>query len=222
MKITPVGKVPEAVSVGVGMPVAVTVNELATPKVNVVELAEVITGDSAETVKDAEAVFPVPPSVLDMRLLVLFLVPAVIPVTLTRTVQEVFAAKEPLDKLIKLEPAVAVLVPPQVLLNPFGVATTRPAGKVSEKANPLSDELLGLVTVNVNTLELFKGIVDGLKALVNEGGPITVNEAEAGLPGPLSVLEGAVVTLFLIPPEVPFILKLKVHELLGTKSPESI
>ena len=43
-KVTPPGSVPEAVIVGVGLPVAVTVNDPADPTVKVVEDAEVIVG----------------------------------------------------------------------------------------------------------------------------------------------------------------------------------
>jgi hypothetical protein len=44
VSVTPVGRAPDSVNVGAGEPVAVTVNVPAAPFVNVVLLAEVITG----------------------------------------------------------------------------------------------------------------------------------------------------------------------------------
>src|SRR5262249_39023773 len=53
LNVTPAGRVPASVIVGVGFPVAVTVNDPATPTVNVVLFAEVITGatGAADTVR---------------------------------------------------------------------------------------------------------------------------------------------------------------------------
>jgi hypothetical protein len=45
---------------------------------------------------------------------------------LTDTVQDAFAARLPPDRDTEPDPAVAVTVPPHVLLKPFGVETTRP------------------------------------------------------------------------------------------------
>ena len=50
-------------------------------------------------------------------------------VTFTVTVQELFTAILPPVSVTLPEPATAVAVPPHVFVNPFGVATTRPAGK---------------------------------------------------------------------------------------------
>ena len=58
------------------------------------------------------------------------------PCTLTETVQLALAAKVPAERLMLPEPATAVAVPPQVLFRPEGVATTRPAGRLSVKAIP--------------------------------------------------------------------------------------
>ena len=56
VKVTPVGRVPDSASVGVGVPVAVTVNVPAVPSVNVVWLAEVIAGAALTvSVKDCVA-----------------------------------------------------------------------------------------------------------------------------------------------------------------------
>ena len=84
-------------------------------------------------------VAPVPPSVELTAPVVLALAPAVVPVTFTLNVQELFAAMVPPVRLIVPEPATAVMVPlPQVPVRPFGVETIRPAGSVSLKATPVS------------------------------------------------------------------------------------
>jgi hypothetical protein len=59
--------------------------------------ALIITGGPT-TVMDAFDVFPVPPSV-EVTVTLLFLTPAVVPVTLTETVQEALAAKVPAARL---------------------------------------------------------------------------------------------------------------------------
>src|SRR5438270_495840 len=82
------------------------------------------------------AVLPVPPSV-EVTCTLLFFTPAVVPCTFTETVHEALVAKVPADRLTEPEPATAVAVPPQVLDNPLGVATTRPAGRLSVKATPV-------------------------------------------------------------------------------------
>src|SRR5712672_60648 len=112
--------------------------------------ALMITG-GATTVTLALEVFPVPPSV-DVTCTLLFFTPAVVPVTFTDNVHEALTANVPPDRLTDPEPATAVAVPPQVLVSPFGVATTRPAGSVSAKATPVSATTLaaGFVIVNVS------------------------------------------------------------------------
>src|SRR5262249_3823597 len=70
------------------------------------------------------------------------------------------AASVPPDKLSPLEPGVAVGVPPQVLVRPFGVAITSPAGKLSVNANPFNDMVLfGLVMLIVSDVVSFNGIL---------------------------------------------------------------
>jgi len=65
----------------------------------------------ATTLTPADAVPPVPPSVDVTFPVVLFFVPAVVPVTFTENVHELFAAMLPADRLTALAPAVAVMVP---------------------------------------------------------------------------------------------------------------
>jgi hypothetical protein len=76
-------------------------------------------------------------------------VPAVIPVTLTMTVQVLPAATLPPDREIAEPPATADTVPPQVSLTPVVLATTSPAGSGSENARPVSPTLFEFSMVNV-------------------------------------------------------------------------
>ena len=92
----------------------------------------------ASTLMLAEAVAPVPPSVEATLPVVLFCCPAAVPVTFTRNVQEVLAARLAPDKLITFVACVAVIVPPpQEPLRPFGLEITSPAGKVSLNRTPV-------------------------------------------------------------------------------------
>lgn len=90
----------------------------------------------ATTLMDAFEVFPVPPSV-EVTCTELFFIPAVVPCTLTETVQEALAANVPADRLTEDDPAAAVAVPPQVLVKLGVPATTSPAGRLSVNANPV-------------------------------------------------------------------------------------
>ena len=115
------------------------------------------------------------------------------------------AARVPADRLTMPEPAVAVAVPPQVLDKPLGVATTKPAGKVSVKAKPLRLELaFGLLIVKVSEVVPFSAMLEAPKALVMAGGVAkeTVTLALAVFPVPPSV-EVMVTLLFFRPVVVP-------------------
>src|SRR5579872_1122069 len=117
---------------------------------------------------------PVPPSVDVGAEVVLFLVPAVVPVTFTETVQEALAASVPPDKLTLPDPAAAETVPPHELVNAGEAEMIRPAGKVSEKAIPLKETVLfGFPMVNVSEVEAFNGMLAALKALAIVGGAVT-------------------------------------------------
>jgi hypothetical protein len=110
------------------------------------------------TVSVALAVLPVPP-LIEETVALLLQSPAVVPVALTTTWQLELAAIDPPLSEIEPDPAVAVAVPPQVLLSPFGVATTNPDGSVSVNATPDSATVFadGLVIVNVNDVVRFNG-----------------------------------------------------------------
>lgn len=145
--------------------------------------ALMITGGPV-TVIEAFDVLPVPASV-EVTWTLLFLTPAVVPCTLTETVQLALAANVPPERLILPDPATAVVVPPQVLFKPLGVATTRPAGRLSVNATPVSARLvLGFWIVNVSEVVPFSGIAAAPNALVMVGGVATVRLAEAVLPVP--------------------------------------
>lgn len=86
------------------------------------------------------------------------------------------------------DPATAVAVPLQVVFRLFGVATTRPAGRLSVKATPFSVRFtLVLLRVNVSEVVPFSGMVAAPNALAMVGGLMTVIFAEDVLPLPASV-----------------------------------
>src|SRR5205085_9596683 len=150
--------------------------------------ALLMVGD-ATTVIEAFAVLPLPPSV-EVTCTELFFTPAVVPVTFTENVQEDPAAGDavsvPPERLMLPLPATAVMVPlPQVPVSPFGVATTRPAGRLSVKATPLrATFVFGLLMLKVRVLLAFSATLVGLNALVMVGAEATVRLAVAVLPVP--------------------------------------
>src|SRR5882724_622054 len=175
--------------------------------------ALIITG-GATTVMEALEVFPVPPSV-EVTCTLLFLVPAVVPVTFTDNVHEALTATVPPDRLTDPEPATAVAVPPHVLVRPFGVATTKPAGRLSVNATPVSaTPAFGFVMVKVSEVEPFSGIVAAPNALLIVGGAATVRLADAVLPVPPFVEVTFPVVLFFTPEVVPVTFAVSVQVLL--------
>src|SRR6478672_9869926 len=169
--------------------VIVNVSEVVAFRAMLLGLKTLAIDGGATTLIDAEAVPPVPPSVEVTLPVVLFCVPAAMPVTFTEKVQELLAAIVPPLRLITLVPAVAVIVPPpQEPVRPFGVETTRPAGRVSLKPTPVSDVLVLLFwMVKVKLVEPFSGIEAAPNALIMTGGPVTVMDAFDVLPVPASV-----------------------------------
>ena len=163
----------------------------------------IVGGATATTVRLAEAVPPAPPSVEVTALVVLFLAPAVVPVTFTVIVQEPLAGRPPLTSATLPVPATAVTVPPHVFASPFGVATTRPAGSVSVKPTPLSAVPgLGLVSVNVSVVVPFTTMLAAPNALAIVGGATATARRPRGSPTavppvPPSVEVTALVVLFL-------------------------
>jgi hypothetical protein len=182
--------------------------------------ALVIAGALA-TVKLAVAVFPVPPFVELTLPVVLVNWPEAVPVTFTTSVHVVLTAiVEPVRETIP-EPATAVAVPPQLFVNPLGVATTIPAGSVSANATPVSAAVfaVGFEVENVSEVVPFSGIEAAPKALAIEGGASTVKLADAVPPVPPSIEVTCPVVLFLVPGVVPVTLTEKVHDALAARVP---
>ena len=99
--------------------------------------------------------------------------------------QLVLAATVPPDKLTEDDPAVAVAVPPQVLLRLGVDATTRPAGKLSVNAKPVSaSPVFGLLMLKLSVVVPFSGMLDAPKDFVILGGLATVRLALAVFPVP--------------------------------------
>src|SRR6266852_9817698 len=164
---------------------------------------------------------PVPPSVEVTAPVVLDLLPALVPVTFTLMLHELLSAIPPPLRLMLLPPAVAESVPPQVLLAPFGLDTTSPEGRLSEKATPLKAvPVLGLVMVNVTLVEPLSGMLVAPNALVMVGGATTVRAAVLlVLPAPVSLELIAPVVLDLVPAVVPVTFTLMEHDPLDASVP---
>jgi hypothetical protein len=171
---------------------------------------EIVGGATTATL--ADAVPPVPPSVDVTLPLVLFCVPAAVPLTLMLKLQEVLAASVAPDRLIALLPATAVIVPPpHEPVSPFGVATTRPAGSVSPNPIPFTVLLVLLFwTVKVRLVVPFNGMLAAPKALISTGGATTVMEAFDVFPVPK--LDVTWTLLFLTPAVVPVTVTTTVHD----------
>lgn len=170
----------------------------------------------ATTVRDVLEVLPVP-AIVSLTVTLLFLSPAVAPLTFTEMVQLAPAARlAPVNDTVP-EPATAVGVVLQVLVKPFGVATTKPEGRLSVNEMPLRTDaalLFGLVIVNVRLVVPFSGMVEAPKTLLIVGGSMTVKLglAVAVLPLPASV-ESMVTLLGFIPSLVPVTFTVIVHGL---------
>jgi len=157
-------------------------------------------------VRVALAVRPVPPSVELMLPLTLFLVPAVVPVTSTLTVQFEPAVRDPELKLSVVLPAAGVKLPPVQFVLALGVAATcTPDGRLSLKAMPVRVVVVfGLVIVNVNVDTPPVQIVEAVNDLLIVGGATTVIMAVLLVaPVPLSFELMAPVVLLHTPAVVP-------------------
>ena len=124
----------------------------------------------------AEAVLPALVFADVTALVTLFFNPPVAPVTFTEKMQEPTAGNCAPAKLTEPDPAVAVMMPPpHEPVKPFGVPTTRPAGKGSVSPIPLNGApVLGLVTVKLRVVVAPRSRVDAPKALLTAGG-LSVN-----------------------------------------------
>lgn len=202
VKATPVSAT--ALAAGLAM---VKVNEVVEFSVIDAGLkAFAITG-GATTLMLAEAVPPVPPSFEVTLPVTLFLSPALVPVTFTENVHEVFAANVAPARLITLPPAVAVMVPPpQLPVRPLGFDTTSPVGNASLNATPVKAVVVfGFWMVKLKEVKPFSGMLAAPNALLITGAAATLMLAVAVLLVPASLV--AVTLLFLVPVVVPWTLR---------------
>src|SRR5438034_1192415 len=153
----------------------------------------------------AVAVLPSPASTEVTFEVTLFFAPPVVAVTLTVNVHEAPAARAAPDKLMLPDPAAAVMVPaPHAPVRPFGVATKRPAGRLSVKPTPVSVvDVFAFVMVNVREAVPLIGMRAAPNALLIAGGNATVMLADALPPIPASVDDTRLVMLFFCPAVVP-------------------
>src|SRR5882724_10301508 len=110
--------------------------------------ALMITGGATTVILAVEMVLVNPPTSVEVAVTLLLFTPAVVPVTFREIVQDAAGARVAPDRLTVPEPATAVAVPLHVLVNPLGVVTTNPAGRLSVKATPFSVRL-ALVLLSV-------------------------------------------------------------------------
>jgi hypothetical protein len=171
----PVGVVApgEAVSVTVAVQVVGTVTLTGLG----LQLTLVDVGWVEFTVSVAAAVFPVkarpPPPVAVIAPVTLFLVPEVVAVTVTESVQEPFAGIVPPLRLTDVAPAAGANVPPHVFVVPGVDATCTPVGKLSVNAAVVRFAALGLLSVKLSVDVPPTRIVFGEKDLLKLGGANT-------------------------------------------------
>jgi hypothetical protein len=218
--VSPLGNVPVSVIDGVGDPVVVIVNEPATPTVNVPPLALVIAA-AVPTVRLAVAALPVPPLVELIVPVVLVTGPRAVAVTFTETTQEELAATVAAVSETLPDPAAAVTTPPQELANPFGVATTIPAGSASVNATPVRPTVFatGFVIVNVNEVDALNEMLAAPNTFAIEGAATTATLADAVPPVPPCVEVTAPVVLFCAPAAIPVTFTVKLQDALAASVP---
>src|SRR5579859_435792 len=125
-------------------------------------------------------VAPVPPLVELIAPVVLVTIPDCVPVTFTTIVHVApGVAMLPPVRLMLVEFAAAVTVPPQLLVTPGVDATCNPLVKVSLNAIPFSALVLlaGLVIVNVTVVVPFSVMFAAPNALLIAGGATTFKVA---------------------------------------------
>jgi len=150
-------------------------------------------------------VAPVPPFDDVIAPLVLFLTPALVPVTVTATVQVPLAAIVPPLNDRVVSPGLGANVPPQDVEAAGVLATANPDGRLSVNATPFSAVVVfGFVIVKVSTLVPPSGIVAASNDFAIVGGPTTVIVAVLLVaPAPLSFELTGPVVLLSTPAAVP-------------------
>jgi hypothetical protein len=141
------------------------------------------------------------------------------PVTLTENIHDALAFSVDPDKLTLPDPATAVIDPPHVPVSVGGVATRNPAGSGSLNPIPVSPWLFAFLTVKVNEVVPFSGMVGAPKTLVTVGAAVTLRFAVAVPPVPAFVDVTTPVVFVQSPAEPPITFTLKVHEPLAGRLP---
>ena len=124
----------------------------------------------------------------------MFFVPTVVAVTATEKEQELEEAKVSAVRPIVLPPALAEILPAQLPLRLFGVATTRPDGKVSVAETLFNvNAEFGFANVKVSVVVPFSGILAALNAfaivgLTGTGLTVTTVADDGALVHPLVVV----------------------------------
>jgi len=146
----------------------------------------------------------------------LLIIPALVAVTLTVSVQELPPGRVPPPKLRVVSPGVAFQVPLQVLPIPAGLATCNPdpGVKLSLKLTPVKvTDAFGFVSVRLRVETPFSGMVVGEKLLPMAGGLTTRSVAVLlVVPAPPFVELMTLVVLVTTPEAVPVTLIEIVHE----------
>lgn len=133
------------------------------------------------------------PPLVDDAVALFTLSPGVVAVTVTVIEQVELIARVAPERVMRLEPALASSIPPQVVTALLGVAMISPAGNGSFTLTPVNATMFagGLVMIKVRTEVPPTRMEDGEKDLLIEGGAMTVRSATAGSPG--FVLEEVIV-----------------------------
>jgi hypothetical protein len=145
-------------------------------------------------------------------LVLLFLAPAVTPVTFRENEHDPPAGNEVSATVIT--PLSARILPLQVLVNPLGVEISNPVGKMSEKSISIREVVgFGFVIEKVSDVVPPSGMLGTPNALVRDGGPITVSVAVLLVaPGPDWVELIGPVVLLSSPAAVPVTFTVIVHD----------
>ena len=155
----------------------------------------------------------VPPSKDVIGSVTLICSPGITPVTATVMVQfEAAAIAPPASEMVPL-PAIAVTAPPQVLATTLGVATFKPAGRLSTTDTAVKGTVgFGLPMLNVRVVTPLSGITATPKALLMVGGFAATNVAVAALPVPKEDTTLLVVLILMPSVEVTVVVIVQVLE----------
>ena len=161
--------------------VIVKLKAVELPITSVVAANDLLMTGGATTVIVAEAALPAPPCNEVTALVVLLFTPGMTPVTFTTKVQDALAGRVAPVRLMLLDPAVAVMVPPpQLPVSPFGVETTNPAGSVSVNPTTVRATVgFGLTTTKLRLVLWFSGTVGAANDFASTGGATITKPVDA-------------------------------------------